>query len=59
MLLLTAVCLDAATAVGDPHIVTLDGMLYSFSGLCEYILVRSVGDAPYLQVGTADRMRVC
>ena len=29
---------------GDPHITTLDGFTYTFNGIGEYVLVRSVDD---------------
>ena len=48
------VCFRAVTSAartrGDPHIGTLDGRQYSFNGLCEYLLMRSTGDAPHMQV---------
>ena len=31
-------------AFGDPHITTLDGFTYTFNGIGEYVLVRSVDD---------------
>ncbi len=27
--------------IGDPHVITLDGLLYSFNGLGEFILIRN------------------
>ena len=29
---------------GDPHITTLDGFTYTFNGIGEYVLVRSMDD---------------
>ena len=29
---------------GDPHITTLDGLSYTFNGIGEYVLVRSMDD---------------
>ena len=31
-------------AFGDPHITTLDGFTYTFNGIGEYVLARSVDD---------------
>ena len=31
-------------AFGDPHITTLDGFPYTFNGIGEYVLARSVDD---------------
>lgn len=31
-------------AFGDPHITTLDGFTYTFNGIGEYVLVRSMED---------------
>jgi len=29
---------------GDPHITTLDGLTYTFNGVGEYVLLRSMGE---------------
>ena len=29
------------SGLGDPHLMTLDGVLYTFNGVGEYVLVRS------------------
>lgn len=33
--------LDLAATLGDPHIFTLDGIIYTFNGLGEYTLLTS------------------
>ena len=35
--------LDLACVYGDPHIVTLDGLKYTFNGLGEYLLIQVNG----------------
>ena len=39
---------------GDPHITTLDGFTYTFNGIGEYVLVRSMDDDIEFQGRTAE-----
>ena len=39
---------------GDPHITTLDGFIYTFNGIGEYVLVRSVDDGIEFQGRTEE-----
>lgn len=39
-----------AVTRGDPHITTMDGHFYTFNGLCEFIMIKSVGSVSYLLV---------
>ena len=41
-LIVIAVILHAATIIGDPHIITLDGFKYTFNGKGEFLLIEHI-----------------
>ena len=41
--------IPVAWMIGDPHIVTLDGLPYTFNGLGEYVLLKTQHDEFMLQ----------
>lgn len=43
-------CYRVAQAAGDPHLVTLDGLSYTFNGEGDYVLMQSDTDTLQIHV---------